>query len=219
MFVDAKRSRSDATLLIRDGPSDRLSGLSTVSADTDWDCSDFVCRVGTTSSCMLGSLWDVNPPSRAKGLGVVGREGDAVGTAAADESRLRSEATFPRTSTSSLLLSPSCSLDLGLCSGLARGERGLPGTGTGRRSGDTAGEDIDFLPREGGGGGGARFAVTLMSDEDVDWRSDRADKLAGRSPPPTDARERCAGRSGVKNVGLHGAADDFTGCDEGATFS
>lgn len=84
MSTHAKRSRSDATLLIRDGPSDRLSGLSTVSADTDWDCSDFVCRVGTTSSCMLGSLWDVNPPSRAKGLGVVGGEGDAVGTAAAD---------------------------------------------------------------------------------------------------------------------------------------
>lgn len=110
MVVDAKRSRSDATLLIPDGPSERLSGLSTVSADTDWDCSDFVCRVGTTNgvcSCTPGSLWDANPPSRAKGLGVVGREGDTVATAAADESRLRSEATFPRTGISSPLLSPS----------------------------------------------------------------------------------------------------------------
>lgn len=90
MSTHAKWSRSDATLLIRDGPLERLSELSTVSADTDWDCSDFVCRVGTTNgvcSCTPGSLWDANPPSRAKGLGVVGREGDMVGTAAADLSR------------------------------------------------------------------------------------------------------------------------------------
>ena len=133
------------------------------------------------------------------------------------ESRLRSEATFPRTGISSPLFSSTCSYDLGLCSGLARGERRVPGTGTGRRSGDTAGEGTDFLPREGGGGG-ARFAVTLISEEDVDWRSGRAERLGGGSSPPTDARVRCAGRSGVKCVGLYGAANGFT-TETGAVFS
>lgn len=59
MSTYAKRLRRDTTLLVRDGPSERSSGVSTVIADTTWDCSDFVCRVGIANgacSWTLGSL-------------------------------------------------------------------------------------------------------------------------------------------------------------------
>lgn len=72
--------------------------------------------------------------------------------------------------------------------------------GTGRRSGDTAGEG--FLPRDGGGGGGARLVTFFMSDADIDVRSALASDWLGRSSPPTDARVRWVGRSGVKSVWL-----------------
>lgn len=70
--------------------------------------------------------------------------------------------------------------------------------GTGRTSGDTAGEG--FLPRDGGGGGGARLATFFISDVDVEARSAFAAGLQGRSSPPTDARVRWVGRSGVRSV-------------------
>lgn len=104
MLIAIKRSRSEATLPVRDeasitSPSSKASfGLSSIGNDIDGEWSDIAWRTGTregVNSCTDGSLCDINPPKGDKGLGVVGRDDEDGATAADEESRPREEVTVP----------------------------------------------------------------------------------------------------------------------------
>lgn len=76
--------------------------------------------------------------------------------------RSLNEATPPPRGASSSL--SCCSRGTGDRSGLVNGDLRAAGIGTGRNSGDTAGEGFGiFAERDGGGGGGGRFCPELKS--------------------------------------------------------